>query len=115
MSMSMFVDPKYEPNDILLESILGEQMVFFLALREFLEKNCPPIKEEWKYYGEKIGWNLKIFHKKRNLMFFVPYHGFIRFAFVFGDKAVVAIEQSDLPADIIDYKLYIYGPFSKYI
>jgi hypothetical protein len=39
--------------------------------------------------------------KKRNLFFFGPCDGYFRIAFVFGDKAVKAIEESDLPPALI--------------
>jgi hypothetical protein len=39
--------------------------------------------------------------KKRNLFFLAPCENYFRIAFVFGDRAVRAIEQSDLPADMV--------------
>ena len=40
--------------------------------------------------------------KKRNLFFFSPCDGYFRIAFVFGDKAVKAIEESDLHPSLIE-------------
>ncbi|UCE05769.1 MAG: DUF3788 family protein [bacterium] len=56
--------------------------------------------EEWKFYGKKSGWIMKTLRKKRNLFFFVPVKDYFKISFVFGDKAVAAIEQSDLPEHI---------------
>ena len=58
--------------------------------------------EEWKYYSPKSGWILKSLNKKRNLFFFTPCQKYFRISFVFGDKAVAAIEKSDLPAAMIE-------------
>ncbi|HEX9652826.1 MAG TPA: DUF3788 family protein [bacterium] len=40
--------------------------------------------------------------KKTNLCFLTPLQNLFRIAFVFGDKAVAVIEQSDLPDTIVD-------------
>ncbi len=58
--------------------------------------------EEWKYYNQKSGWILKTLKKKRNLFFFIPVEGSFKITFIFGDRAVAAIEGSDLPEEIID-------------
>ena len=59
------------------------------------------LTEDWKFYGQKSGWILKTLRKKRNLFFFVPHKGSFHVSFVFGDKAVAAVEKSDLPQEII--------------
>ncbi len=43
---------------------------------------------------------MKTLLKKRNLFFFTPLDGCFRIGFVFGDKAVAVVEQSDLPNEI---------------
>lgn len=50
----------------------------------------------------KSGWTLKTLKKKRNLFFFLPLEGSFKITFVFGDKAVSAIEKSDFPDEVID-------------
>jgi hypothetical protein len=39
--------------------------------------------------------------KKRNLFFCIPGEGYFTIAFVFGDKAVRVVEESDLPVRMI--------------
>ena len=58
--------------------------------------------EQWKFYSTKYGWTLKTLLKKRNLFFFTHLDGYFRIGFVFGDKAVAVIENSDFPGDIIN-------------
>ena len=43
---------------------------------------------------------LKVLRKKRNLFFCIPMKGGFRIAFVFGEKAVSAVQSSDLPEAI---------------
>ena len=38
--------------------------------------------------------------QKRNLFFFTPLHRVFQLTFVFGDKAVSAVENSNLPEDL---------------
>lgn len=58
--------------------------------------------EEWKHYGAAGGWTLKLLRGTRNLFFLSPQEGYFRLAFVFGDRAVAAIERSDLPAKMVE-------------
>ena len=66
-----------------------------------LERRHGTITPEWKYYGRTSGWTLKVLLKKRNLFFLAPCDKRFRVAFVFGDKAVKAVEQSGLPKRMI--------------
>jgi hypothetical protein len=70
-------------------------------IKKHLKAEYGELIEDWKFYGQKSGWILKTLRKKRNLFFLVPSEGSFRLSFVFGDKAVAAAEQSDLPKDII--------------
>ncbi|MFC1568688.1 DUF3788 domain-containing protein [bacterium] len=102
MNEEMFHDKTIEPDDHIMQSLIGSTMALFLGLRAFVNANYTSITEEWKYYGQKHGWQLKMFYKKRNLFFLLPKKGYFMIAFVFGDNAVQAIEQSDLPKEIIE-------------
>ena len=50
-----------------------------------------PFVPEWKFYGAKYGWSLKLFEKKRNLCFINPKDGSFDVAFNFGDRAAEAV------------------------
>ncbi len=45
---------------------------------------------------------IKVLRKKPNLFFFIPQEGHFKITFVFGDKAVSAVEKSNLPKSIIN-------------
>jgi len=102
MSSSVFSDKSVRPDDRQLAAALGRAYPLWLEIKCHIQAEYGEMVEEWKHYGSKSGWILKSLNKKRNLFFLIPCQGYFRIAFVFGDKAVAAIEKSDLPAAIIE-------------
>jgi hypothetical protein len=102
MENSVFMDKSIIPDQHMLEENLGVTSDLWKKIKTHLEENYGPITEDWKFYSEKYGWTLKMLRKKRNLFFFTPLENYFRIVFVFGDKAVAVIEQSDLPKDMIE-------------
>ncbi len=100
METNVFMDKSIQPDDSRLAHALGENAIFWEAIKQHIVQKHGEVNEEWKFYNTKSGWTLKVLLKKRNLFFFRPLQGFFRLAFVFGDKAVSAVERSDLPEDI---------------
>ena len=80
----------------MIREILGANYAHLENLRRFLKEEIGDTIEEWKYYGQKLGWTLKTFLKKRNLFFIGMYEGYFNIAFVFGDKAVNRVFDSDV-------------------
>jgi hypothetical protein len=99
--MSLFLDKSKQPDDEALKKVLGTSYKFWEEIKTGIHDEYGDVTEEWKFYGAKSGWTLKMLLKKRNLFFFVAYEKYFLIAFVFGDKAVSEIEKSDLPADLI--------------
>jgi len=102
MPNSQFVDKVVKPDDKNLMKALGTTGNLWNQLKKHLEENYGPITEDWKFYSRQSGWTLKMLRKKRNLFFFTPLQGYFQLVFIFGDKAVAAVEKSDLPKDMID-------------
>ncbi len=98
---SALVDKSLKPDDQILSGVLGASFKHWTAIRASVTEQHGATKEEWKYYGAKSGWILKLLLKKRNLFFLIPDKKHFTLGFVFGDRAVHAIEQSDLPAPMI--------------
>ena len=111
--MSVFLDKTHPPTEKELSAALGPTHAYWKEIRVALGKRCGALEEEWKYYGKSSGWTMKVLMKKRNLFFMAPYEKFFRIAFVFGDKAVAAIELSDLPKtlirELVEAKRYVEG------
>lgn len=102
MEEKIFLDKEQMPSEEMLSAALGKSYNLWCVLKGALMKEYPGIIEEWKYYGKKSGWSLKVLLKKRNLFFFLPYKKGFRLGFVFGDKAITEIEKSEVPKQIID-------------
>jgi len=101
MSEPIFVDKSKIPTQNEINDILGKTGIFWDDIKKFIKNEIGEINEEWKFYMKKTGWQMKTMLKKRNLFFFTPYKEFFRITFVFGDKAVAVIKESNLPEDII--------------
>jgi hypothetical protein len=99
--MGVFLDKAKQPDDELLKKVLGTSYKIWEEIKHGIIEEYSPVNEEWKFYGAKSGWTLKLLLKKRNLFFFAPYEKHFIIAFVFGDKAVAVVEKSELPASLI--------------
>lgn len=102
MEDNVFNDKSVVPDGRTLMKTLGETGSLWLELRRYVQDRYGPAIEEWKYYGPKSGWTMKLLSPKKNLFFFTALKGGFRLSFVFGDRAVEAIMESDLPRNIIE-------------
>ncbi|UCF15173.1 MAG: DUF3788 domain-containing protein [Phycisphaerales bacterium] len=102
MAASVFDDKATRPTAQRLARVLGGSNTLWKEIRKHLKAEYGELTEDWRFYGQKSGWILKTLRKKRNLFFFVPSEGSFRISFVFGDRAVAAAEQSDLPKNLIE-------------
>jgi hypothetical protein len=99
---SIFIDKSVKPNNVILAEALKTTYKFWEEILKSLYDEYGKLEEEWRYYGPKTGWLLKLFYRKRNLFFLIPNKKYFTLAFVFGDKAVDEIENSNLPKSIKD-------------
>jgi hypothetical protein len=113
MTASIYDDKLIEPNDKMLSFDLKNTITYFNRICEFIEIEYGNLKPEWRYYNKKSGWILKLFNRKRNVLFVVPCNKYFRIAFTFGDKASDKIYNSDLPEmikkDLFETKKYAEG------
>ncbi|MFA5045915.1 MAG: DUF3788 domain-containing protein [Paludibacter sp.] len=110
---NIFINKQQEPTDEALSSTLGETKELLDSIFRFIETEFGDFHPEWKYYGTKLGWSLKLFCKKRNVVFVGPENGYFRLAFAIGDKAYNKIIQSNLPdlikKELTSSKIYVEG------
>ena len=104
MTASIFGLKNIVPNDAMLAHELGEAMDWFRQICTNIENNIGSLTIQWKYYGLKSGWVMKLIHQKRNLLFVVPLQGSFRVVFTFGDKAFNMILSSDV-SDVVKQEL----------
>ena len=98
---STLIDKSLKPDDQILSVALGASFKRWTKIKNAITEEHGTTREEWKYYGAKSGWVLKLLLKKRNLFFLIPGDKHFTLGFVFGDRAVEAIEKSRLPAAMI--------------
>lgn len=97
MGLSVFGDKAKKPDENDLSAALGNTKPLWDQLKSHVIETYPPITEDWKHYGKNSGWTMKLLRKKRNLFFSYPGDGMFNLGFVFGDKAVQAVEDSSTP------------------
>lgn len=100
MSENVFMEKELQPDEAQIKEKLRSTYPLLLEIRDFVKKNIGETKEEWKYYGAKYGWTMKTFLKKRNLFFLGFRAGYFRLSFVFGDKAVAVVQESDVSGEL---------------
>ena len=96
ISENVFTSKETTPSEEMVMEKLGVNYAHLENLRQFLDHEIGITTREWKFYGKKLGWTLKTFLKKRNLFFISIYDGYFRIGFVFGDKAVKRVLESDI-------------------
>lgn len=113
MALSIFDDKSKQPKDRELAETLGKTKRLWDDLKDHVAKECAPITKEWKFYGQKYGWSFLLKRKKRTMLYLIPCKGYYMVAFVFGDRAVKAAHESNLPESIVkainDAKRYVEG------
>lgn len=113
MALSILDDKSRKPNDCDLAKALGRTKRLWDDLKNYVAKEHEPITEEWKHYGKKYGWTLRLVQKKRTILYLIPCKGHYMAGFVFGQKAVQAARKSKLPKAVItvinDAKRYVEG------
>lgn len=81
-----------KPTQAEIDEILGDGVTL---LETFLSRN-PELRPEWKYYGPKNGWSLKVFRKKRNMCFVGREPGALAIGFVLGERAYDRLLTSEM-------------------
>ena len=80
-----------EPSQAEIAAILGDGAEL---IELFLHRN-PELRPEWKYYGPKHGWSLKLFRGKRNMCFVGAEPGAVAMGFVLGNRAFELLQNSE--------------------
>lgn len=96
-----FLGKTARPSDADLEKALGRAKPLWDQLVAELASEHDVTTREWKSYGAKSGWSLRLLRGKRTIVWLVPSAGSFEVAFVFGEKAVAAIRESGMPAPVL--------------
>lgn len=98
----MLKDPGIIPSEELIASLVGKKIKLWKSVLDYASKNNKDVSGEWHYYNDGKQWLYKLVQKKKTILWAGIFDDSFRITFYFGDKAESLIENSDLPAGIID-------------
>ena len=91
-------DPREEPNDFILEEILGKK---FKVYQEFAAKlDEQNLVLEWNYYRDTKSWLCKVLHKKKNMCWLSIWNTGFYLTFYFPEKFFDAVFKLDIDDEI---------------
>ncbi|MBN2273832.1 MAG: DUF3788 family protein [Bacteroidales bacterium] len=100
MSLSLFNDKSHPPSKSEIMDALGKCYIQWIDRIQFFRDHVSPVSETWKNYGKASGWTLLMSHNDRTILYLFPNKRFFTVLFVYGEKAVNAAKESDLPEEI---------------
>jgi hypothetical protein len=83
-----------------LARLLGAAREPWDALRAHLD-GLDGVACEWKFYGEKYGWQLKVVAQRRALLYLIPRPDHFTAALALRPDAIEAVRASGLPAKLL--------------
>jgi len=101
MSLSLFNDKAHPPSKPEIMDALGKCYSQWIDLVQFFHDHVTPVTETWKNYGKTSGWTLLFGHKDRTIFYLFPNKRFFTVLFVYGEKAVNAAREADIPDEIL--------------
>ncbi len=113
MLPNAFIGKAEQPTEKELAAVLGSTKAIWDQLLMDLAKDFGANIQEWKCYSRKFGWSLRVKRKARTIVWLGPSGGAFTVAFILGDKAVRAAQESGLPPSVIqminEAKKYLEG------
>ncbi len=113
MLPNAFIGKAEQPTQKDLALALGSAKATWDQLLMDLAKEYGADVQEWKCYSRKLGWSLRVKRQARTIVWFGPSEGAFTVAFILGEKAVRAAQESGLPPSIIqminEAKKYVEG------
>ena len=100
MDQPLLSDKTQFPSEEIIFSHLGTTKDVWVSFFEYLHKNHPDITSEWRYYNDGKSWLMKNMRKKKNVFWLNVIKGAFRTTFYFTDRAVKAIADSTIPAEM---------------
>lgn len=98
--ISIFIDKTVKPTDKDLVDKLDSKYELWKRIHDLVLSKYPKGLAEWNFPGKKYGWSFRIKDKKRAIIYLLPRDNYFKVAFVFGDKAVNEIMNSQISDDI---------------
>ena len=100
-AQNAFLGKTTPPSDADLEKALSRAKPLWDQLVAELASEHDVTTREWKSYGAKSGWSLRLLRGKRTIVWLAPSAGCFQAAFIFGERALAAIRQSAVSARVL--------------
>jgi hypothetical protein len=101
MTEIVFADRAQSPDDAQLAATLGKAKRWWDQTLALLERDYDRLTREWKFYGAKHGWQMKVSDRKRAILYLIPRAGRFTAAFALDDHAIAAARTRGLSADLL--------------
>jgi hypothetical protein len=95
-----FTGKKEQPTENELTSALGPAKKTWDQLLSELGQEHGVTIQEWKCYSAKWGWSLRVKRGMRTILWLAPLEHRFEVLFIFGEKAMAAVQQSKLPKHV---------------
>ena len=89
------------PDDARLQKALGKTKKLWDAIVAHLDSLPNGFVREWKYYGKKHGWQMKVTDRKRSVLYLIPHDGSFRAALALNDQAAAALRSQKIPPSLV--------------
>lgn len=97
---SVLTDRSSPPDAAALARVLGRSLARWQELSAGLVGGSPPLLQEWKHYGAKYGWQLKVTRQKKTVVNLVPHEGSFLATLALSDAAVERLGRHGVPAKV---------------
>jgi hypothetical protein len=89
------------PDDATLEQALSTTKKLWDAIVAHLDSLPNGLVREWKFYGKKHGWQMKVTDGKRAVLYLIPHDGSFRAALALNDQAAAALQSQKIPPSLV--------------
>jgi hypothetical protein len=94
-------DRSRKPSRAALAELLGRAHRHWEDIVGHALEDHEGVTEEWKFYGPKHGWQLKLKTKTRALLYLVPHRRSFLAGMALDAKALAGLRASGLPSDLV--------------
>jgi hypothetical protein len=99
---SAFTEKAGPPDDDALGAVLGAARKHWEALLAHVDGSHADLRREWKFYGAKYGWQLKVLDRKKAVLYLIPHERSFMAALPLGPRAVEELASTPLPPALVE-------------